>query len=336
MANSKYSNYLTHDHYDKHVSHDDEHHNNIDYKKPHVHSHKHGHHHNFRETNSKILFWCLVFTFSFAAVEGIGGYLTHSIALQSDAVHMLTDAAGLLIAFIANIVSKRPATVNLTFGYGKAEALGALINCIFTSILTIGLLIEAAMRFLNPVEVHGAGLFIIAGIGFLVNAAIATALSKNLGSLNTRAAFIHALGDLLGSFVAIVAGLIIYFTGFYLADPILSLIIIVLLIVSNYNLIKKSSIVLMSGVPEDLDYQQIGRDLESIPGIESVHDLHVWYMSANQAALSAHIVAKNPYSWHTTLRECQKMLLEKHHIEHVTIQHEFDIANLTAQYCEVK
>lgn len=336
MSDSKYSDYLTHAHDDEYASHDDNNHSNIDYKKPHVHSHGHGHSHNFRETNSRILFWCLVFTFSFAIVEGVGGYITHSVALQSDAVHMLTDAAGLLIAYIANTVSKRPATVNLTFGYGKAEALGALINCIFTGILTIGLLIEAAMRFLNPVEVHGTGLFIIAGIGFLANAAIALTLSKNLGSLNTRAAFIHALGDLLGSFVAIVAGLIIYFTGFYLADPILSLIIIALLIISNYNLIKKSSIVLMSGVPEDLDYQQIGHDLEAIPDIESVHDLHVWYMSANKAALSAHIVAKNPYSWHTTLRECQKMLLEKHHIEHVTIQHEFDINNLNMQYCEVK
>ena len=334
MANQKYSDYLTHDGNDEHESHDDEHHNNTDYKQ--TYRHKHVHSHNFRETNSRILFWCLIFTFSFAAVEGVGGYLTHSIALQSDAVHMLTDAAGLLIAYYANIVSKRPATINLTFGYGKAEALGALINCIFTGILTVGLLIEAALRFFNPVEVHGTGVFIVAGIGFLANAAIAITLSKNLGSLNTRAAFIHALGDLLGSLVAIVAGLVIYFTGFYLADPILSLIIIFLLIVSNYNLIKKSAIVLMSGVPEDLDYQQIGRDLEAIPDIESVHDLHIWYISANKAALSAHIVAKNPYKWHTTLRECQKMLLEKHHIEHITIQHEFDTNNLNMQYCEVR
>lgn len=291
----KYSNYLTHEDYQEGLPHDDNNQSNLDQQHGHKHSHGHGHSHfdNLsRNKNSKVLLGCLIATFTFSVIEAVGGYFTSSIALQSDAVHMLTDAAGLLIAYLANNISKKPATVNLTFGYGKAEALGALINCIFTLVLTIGLFIEVVQRFFVPVTVHGAGLFIIASIGFIVNALIALALSKSSHSLNIRAALIHTLGDLLGSIVAIVAGVIIYFTGISITDPILSLIVIGLLVISNYKLIKQSTIVLMAGVPSHLNYEEIGKDLEAIDNIISVHDLHIWYMSANQSALSAHVMLK--------------------------------------------
>ncbi len=323
----KHSVFLAHD--ESGISaHGDSGHSNIDH---HEHDHAYGesgHSHDhgamLRETSGKVLFWCLIATFSFSLVEGVSGYLINSIALQSDAVHMMTDAAGLMIAYFANVISKRPATTNLTFGYGKAEVLGALINCMFTTVLTIWLLFEVFQRFLDPQEVHGASLFIVAALGFLVNAVIVWVLSKNTHSLNMRAAMIHALGDLLGSLVAIVAGAIIYFTGWSLADPILSLVVILLLIFSNVNLMKKSAIILMAGVPEHLDYEQVGKDLLAIDGILDVHDLHIWYMSANQSALSAHVVACNPEEWSEILRNCQRMLLEKYKIDHVTLQHEFD------------
>ncbi|MCE3268270.1 MAG: cation transporter [Burkholderiales bacterium] len=322
------SNYLVHDGNNPKPTHDDHNHSNMDHS-VHKHSHNHGvgghsHAHNFRDTNGRMLFWCLLITFGFSFVEGIGGYITNSVTLKTDAVHMLTDAAGLLLAYIANIISKRPATINLTFGFGKAEAIGALVNCVFTIVLTLGLLIEAITRFFNPVAVAGGGLFIIACLGLLVNGGVALVLSKGMESLNTRAAFIHALGDMLGSGVAIIAGGIIYMTGFSMADPILSVFLIIFMIVSNYKIIKASSIVLMAGVPAHLSYEQVGRDLEAIPGIISVHDLHIWYMSANQSALSAHIVARDPMSWQKTLILCQEMLEEKHQIEHVTLQHEFE------------
>jgi len=330
MPNTQ-SNYLAHDENDPKPVHDDHNHSNMDHSE-HKHSHNHSggghsHAHDFRDTNGRILFWCLLITFGFSFVEGIGGYITHSVTLKTDAVHMLTDAAGLLIAYIANVISKRPATINLTFGFGKAEAIGALVNCVFTVILTFGLLLEAITRFFHPVTVAGGGLFILACLGLMVNGGIALVLSKSMESLNTKAAFIHALGDMLGSAVAIVAGGVIYMTGFSMADPILSLFLIVFMIVSNYNIIKRSSIVLMAGVPEHLNYEQIGRDLEAIPGITSVHDLHIWYMSANKSALSAHIVAKDPMSWQETLILCQEMLEEKHQIDHVTLQHEFEHMN---------
>lgn len=326
----KYSNYLTHDDFQNGKSHDDNHQSNVDTNK--VYSE--GFSSIKRSSNSRVLFWCVVITFSFSLIEVIAGYLTHSIALQSDAIHMLADALGLFIAYVANNISKKPATVFLTFGYGNAEALGALINCIFTIILTLGLLAEVIQRFFIPVEVHGYWLLIIASIGFIVNGGLAFILSKFSESLNTKAAFIHALGDLVGSGVAIIAGLIIYFTKFSLIDPILSLIVIGLLVASNYNLIKKSVRVLMAGVPENLDYVQIGKDIEAINGILGVHDLHVWYMTANKAALSAHVVAKDQYTWQESLLECQRMLVDKYHIEHITLQHEFKLDYLNLNLCE--
>lgn len=340
---NKQSNFLAHDESNPHPVHDDQNDKNTDHGHKHRHNHSHehshsysglghSHNHNFRDTNGRILFWCLLITFGFSFVEGIGGYITNSVTLKTDAVHMLTDAAGLLIAYIANRISKRPATIQLTFGFGKAEAIGALINCVFTVILTFGLLLEALSRFIHPEPVAGGGLFILACMGLAVNGGIALVLSKSMESLNTKAAFIHALGDMLGSAVAIVAGGIIYLTSFSMADPILSLFLIAFMIVSNYNIIKKSSIVLMAGVPEHLNYEQIGRDLEAIPGISSVHDLHIWYMSANKSALSAHIVAHNPLSWQKTLILCQEMLEEKYQIDHVTLQHEFE--NITHKHCD--
>ena len=335
MPKQKYSNYLNHEDYQEGHPHDDDNHSNIDVQNHDHHGHSHDHSSHARDVSSKTLAFCLAVTFSFALIEGIGGYFTNSITLQSDAVHMLTDAAGLLIAFVANIISKRPATTNLTFGYGKAEALGALVNCIFTLILTLGLLFEVISRFFDPVNVHGKGLFIIAGVGFLVNGLIAFVLSKNAESLNTKAALIHTMGDLLASAIAIVAGVIIIYTGKNIVDPILSLIVVFILVISNYTLIKKSAVVLMAGVPDYLNYEDVGRDLEAIDGVVGIHDLHIWYLSANKAALSAHVIARNPLTWQDTLVLCQKMLKAKHNIEHVTLQYEFN-HNPEMAYCEVR
>lgn len=335
---NKSSNFLSHENYQEGMPHDDMHQSNIGLHNHNHHDHDHshgGHHHSFRDKNSKILLLCLSVTFTFALIEALGGYFTHSISLLSDALHMLTDAAGLLIAYVANNISKKPATINLTFGYGKAEAVGALVNCTFTIVLTIGLMIEVIERFFKPVEVHGAGLFIIASIGLIINGLVAFILMQGEDSLNTKSALLHALGDLFASLVAIIAGAIIYFTHISIVDPILSLIVITILIISNYRLIKQSTIVLMAGVPEHINYEEVGETLKAIDGILDVHDLHIWYMSANIPALSAHVVAKNPFDWKETLIKCQKMLMDKYHISHITIQHEFDPCP-EIYYCEIR
>jgi len=333
--NNKSSGFLSHEQYTNGTPHDETHQSNIG-SHDHHHFHGHDHHsHSIRDKNSKILLICLATTFLFALIEVAGGYITHSVALLSDAIHMLTDAAGLLIAYIANNISKKPATINLTFGYGKAEAVGALVNCTFTIVLTLGLLIEVIQRFFNPIAVHGGGLFIIAAAGFIINGIIAFILTHGDDSLNTKSALLHTLGDLFASLVAIIAGAIIYLTHISIVDPILSLIVITILIVSNYRLIKRSTLVLMAGVPEYINYEAVGRDLKSIAGIVDVHDLHIWYMSANVPALSAHIVTKNLYEWKETLEKCQTLLSDKYQISHITLQHEFDPCP-ELYYCEIK
>lgn len=333
---NKSSQFLSHENYQEGMPHDDLHQNNTGQHEHGPHNHHERHHHrNFRDTNAKILLLCLVVTFTFALIEVLGGYFTHSISLLSDALHMLTDAAGLLIAYIANNISKKPATVNLTFGYGKAEAVGALVNCTFTLVMTMALIIQVIERFFIPVEVHGAGLFVIAALGFIVNGTIAVILMRGEESLNTKSALLHALGDLLASGVAILAGIIIYFTHISLVDPILSLIVIAILIISNYRLIKRSTVVLMAGVPEHINYEEVGETLKEIEGILDVHDLHIWYMSANVPALSAHVVAKNPFDWKETLAKCQNVLIDKYEISHITLQHEFDPCS-EIYYCEIK
>jgi cobalt-zinc-cadmium efflux system protein len=319
---NKVKNYSVHNYNDlSGIAHDDDHHNNLDndHGKISIHDHHSSH---TRDVSSKILLGCLIITFLFSIIEAIGGYLIKSIALQSDAIHMFTDAIGLLIAYVANKISKKPANLILTFGYGKAEALGALINCLFTFMLTIGLIVEVVQRLWTSVEVSGSWLFLIALFGIIVNGVIAYTLSKS-DSLNTKAAFLHALSDMFGAFIALIAGVIIYYTGIYLVDPILSIILIILLLISNYRLIKKSILVLMAGVPPHLDYNKIGEDIESIEGVLGVHDLHVWYISANQVALSAHITTKaGDLDWVQILNNCQKMLSNKHRIKHVTLQYE--------------
>ena len=300
--------------------HDDDHHNNLDYDQ--ISWNDHSSH--VRDISSRVLFCCVIITFLFSIVEAVGGYLIKSIALQSDAVHMFTDAIGLLIAYIANRISKKPANIVLTFGYGKAEALGALINCLFTFMLTLGLIVEVIERLWIKVEVAGIWLFLLALLGIIVNGIIAYILSKS-DSLNTKAAFLHAISDMLGSFIALIAGVVIYYTSFYLVDPILSILLILLLLVSNYRLIRKSMLILMAGVPPHLDYNKIGEDLEMIEGVFGVHDLHVWYISANQVALSAHITTRSgDHNWVQILGNCQKMLANKYKIKHVTLQYERD------------
>ncbi len=319
--------YLDHNNNSTELPHNDFNHYNHNY-------HKHGYSNNFRNQNNQILTFCFLISTCFTIIEAIGGYITNSIALKSDALHMLTDSIGLLIAIFANKISQKAANNILTYGYGKAEAIGSLINAIFTLILTIGLLIEVITRFFKPITINSIGLFIIASIGLIVNLIVAYLLSKAQNSLNIKAVLIHTLGDVLASIIAIVAGVIIYYTGFNLADPLLSLIVIIILIVSNFNLIKHSIIVLMGGVPDYINYEQVGQDLETINGVLEIHDLHIWYMSTNQTALSAHLIIKCPNEWGAILSEAQHMLITKHNIHHITLQHEFCHNNTPIKNCD--
>lgn len=315
-------NYHLHDDHGKvDHSHDDDHSAN------HHHTHRHGLDPNeARYASSRALRFAVMITFGFAVVEALGGWWTGSLALLSDAGHMLTDSSSLLLALLMAYVGQRPADARHSFGHGRAEVIAAFINSLFMFGVIIFIAVEAVGRVLNPQPVNGSGVMLIATAGLAVNVLAAWVLSHGAHTLNSRAALLHVIGDMLGSVAAIAAGAIIHFTGWTPADPILSVAVAALILASTWRLLRQSLLVLMEGVPEHLDYNAIGQALAAIPGVGSVHDLHVWYMSSERIALSAHLGIDTPQDWPRVLAAAQRMLSHRFHIDHVTLQAEWSLS----------
>ena len=265
--------------------------------------------------------WGLALTVVFALVEAVAGWWSGSLALLSDAGHMFTDALALGLALFAQTVARRPPSEHHTFGYARAEVLGAFANAVFMLVVVALIAIEAIHRLLNPAPVAGGIVMAVAAGGLAINLVVARILhAHDAHDLNTRAAYLHVLGDALGSVAALVAGAIVWSTGWWAADPLLSLFVVVLMLFSTWRLLRQSINVLMEGVPAHLSYPGIGQALASIPGVRNVHDLHVWHMSAERVALSAHVMIDDPARWPAILASVQRVLRERFAIEHVTLQ----------------
>ncbi len=291
----------------------------------HLHAHKRGdaQHLHYRETHQKgILLTALVLTFTFAGIEAFAGFWANSLALISDAGHMLTDAASLGLALLAQIIARRPPSVKNSFGFGRAESLAAFINGLAMLALVIWIGAEALTRFNAPHEVQGQTVTIVAIIGLCINLVVAWVLSKDKKSVNTKAALVHVMGDLLGSVAALIAGVVIQYTGWMQIDPILSLFVCFLVLRSTIEVLRESYHFLMEGVPHHIDYVQVGHDLRAVDGVLAVHDLHVWEMSPGHPALIGHVEIRDLQDWPITLEKINKMLREKHEIDHVTLQPE--------------
>jgi cobalt-zinc-cadmium efflux system protein len=286
----------------------------------HTFDHAHHHHDHGKPSSQKRLLLALIITGGFGIVELIGGVMTGSLALISDAGHMFTDSAALLLALIANLIGQRPANAANSYGYARAEVIGALINSLVMIALVVWIVVEAVSRLINPQAVNGMGVMIIAVIGLIVNIISAWQLSHDHDNLNSRAAMIHVLGDLLGSVAAITAGAVIYFTGWKAIDPILSVVVSMLILRSTWNLLRQATHVLMEGVPQHLNLEEIGADLASEKGVVQVNDLHVWNISGGKVALSAHIVIEKPETWPLQLKHINHMLGERYGIQHITLQ----------------
>ncbi len=298
----------------------------------HFHGHDHGAHAHGAVTAAngpvvrRALLLALLLTAGFAVVEAIGGWMAGSLALLSDAGHMVTAAAALGLALFANAFGQRPPSRRASYGYGRAEVLAAFVNAIVMLAVVAAIAIEAVRRLLDPTPVAGNMVLGIALAGLTVNIACAWLLSRASGSLNARGAMIHVLGDLLGSLAAIIAGGVIIATGWMPIDPILSIAVSLLILRSTLQLLKQSAGVLMESVPTHLDYNLIGNALARLPGVTGVHDLHVWNMTAERAALSAHIVLADGNAWPQTLASAQRMLAREFAIEHVTLQPDWPAA----------
>ncbi len=269
---------------------------------------------------ARALWTALVLTGSFAVVEAVGGMLAGSLALISDAGHMVTDAASFVVALFAAALAQRPPSRRATYGYARAEVLAAFVNAMAMLALVVWIAVEAVQRLLAPAPVAGPTVMIVAAGGLVINIVVAVMLSRTSGNINARGALVHVFGDLLGSVAALVAGAVIFWTGWTPIDPILSIVVALLILRSTLELLRQSTGVLMERVPAHLSYEAIGDRLAALPGVQSVHDLHVWFMSADRVALSAHVLLADGLAWPATLAAAKRMLAAEFGIRHVTLQ----------------
>jgi cobalt-zinc-cadmium efflux system protein len=267
----------------------------------------------------------LVITGSWFLIELAGGIYSNSLALMADAAHMLTDLAALGLSFFALKISTRPATHEKTYGYLRAEILAAFANGIFLVLISIYIFYESYQRLWAPPEVKSLPMLIIAVTGLLANLATAGILYRSRHeNLNLRGAFLHVFGDTLGSVGAILAGVLMMLKKWYLADPVVSTIVGVLVLYSSWELMAESVEVLLEGTPRHLKISNILKDLGSIRGIVSIHDLHVWSIASGMTAMSCHIVMRTNEDSNIVLAESSHLMREKYGVEHTTIQIEYE------------
>ena len=278
-----------------------------------------------RTTEMRRLTLALVITAIYFFAELLGGILTNSLALLSDAGHMFSDVAALGLSLFAFQMARRPATTKKTYGYHRMEILATLINGLALWLIVGVIFNEAYRRLLDPPVVASLGMLFIAAIGLMVNVVAGTILyGSDHRSLNMRGALLHVAGDAIGSVGAVTAGLIMLLTGWYLADPLVSLLIGLLILYTSWDLIKESVDILMQSVPKGIDVEEVRRALEQISGVIKVHDLHVWSVTSGVFTLSAHAVITPDGDPHIILDRIEDKLKNQFFIEHTTIQLEFE------------
>lgn len=285
------------------------------------HSHDHGH-----SKNKKALLFAFLLTTSFMIAEVIGGFVTNSLALLSDAGHMLSDAVSLALSLLAFKLGEKTATAAKTYGYKRVEMLAALCNGVVLIVISVYIFIEAIRRFTEPVEIASNGMLIIAVLGLLINILSAWILMRGgdvKGNLNLRSAFLHVVGDLLGSVGAIIAALLIKFFGWTAADAIASILVSILVIISGWRVTRDTVHILMEGAPQHINVEEVKSTLFNIPVVKEVHDLHIWSVTSDFQVLTCHLIIKGNET-QSVLKEATDVLKEKFHVEHVTIQVEID------------
>jgi cobalt-zinc-cadmium efflux system protein len=287
----------------------------------HGHDHSHAHGSAGNPEQRRRLLIALGLTWGFAVVEAVAGWQGGSLALLADAGHMVTDGAALGLALLAAWVAARPPSARHSYGFGRSELFAALINALAMLAVVGGIGIEAWSRFSTPHPIDGALVAAVAVVGLGVNLFVAWLLSHGQDNINMRGAFLHVLGDVLGSVAAIAAGLVVWLTGWTPIDPLLSLLIGGLVLAASLRLLRDAMHGLMDGVPFAIDLAAVGRELATVPGVVEVHDLHVWALSGERLALTAHVRVKELADWPAVLQGLRHQAME-HGIGHVTFQPE--------------
>lgn len=278
------------------------------------------HHPTPTANHSKRLWWALGLTGSFLIIEVIGGLLTQSLALLSDAAHMFTDTAALAIALAAIHIAKRPADQKRTFGYHRFEILAAAFNALLLFAVAIYILYEAYLRIQQPAVVQTSGMLAIAVLGLAINILAMYWLSGGQKhSLNIKAAYLEVLSDALGSVAVIIGAGVIMFTGWQWMDSVLAVAIGFWVLPRTWVLLRESLHILLEGVPANVDLAELSDDLSALDGVTEVHDLHVWALTSGKTSLTAHLVIPT-LDMQQVLTDARELLASKHQLHHVTLQ----------------
>jgi cobalt-zinc-cadmium efflux system protein len=282
---------------------------------------EHAHHEHAPAGTLRIAF---ALTVIILVMEAVIGYLANSLALLSDAGHILTDVVALALAWFAAVVANRPPDQRNTFGYRRAGIVAALVNALVLIAIAIAILVEATVRLQHPESVQGALIIPAAGVALLINGYIALALHNHEASLNVRAALLHVIGDMAASVGVILAGIVILLWHVTAADPLISALIALLIAVGAWRIARETLVVLMEGTPRGVDLAVVRAAMLEVPGVEDVHDLHVWSLADGFRLLTAHIATPNQSLADTAnlLADVKLLLRRRFHIEHATIEAE--------------
>lgn len=286
------------------------------------HHHDHSHDHSGHVHAHSHLGWALVFTLGFAVVEAVAGWWTGSLALLGDAGHMVTDASALGLAALAGVIARKGSSHRHSFGLGRVEVLAATINALFMLAIVTGIVYGAIQRFSEPQSINGPVVALVASLGLAINLLVLWTLSRGQQDMNTRGAILHVMGDMLGSVAALASGIIIWLTDWSMIDPILSLVICAVILNSCLRLLWEALHVFMEGVPKHIDMKEVGTAMAGTENICSIHDLHIWHLSSEEIALSAHVVLRDMQHWQSALTTLQGMLSDRFGIDHATLQPE--------------
>jgi cobalt-zinc-cadmium efflux system protein len=300
-----------------------------------------GHHHDHTHCMAKqTLRLAFFLTIIILVAELLGGFFANSLALLSDAGHVVTDIFALGLAWFAVVQAERPANARKTFGYHRVGILAALANAVTLIVVAIVIVLEAIQRFQHPEPIQPLIMFVSAGIGIAVNLYIGFGLRKESGSLNVRAATLHVFGDIGASVGVIVAGIIILLTRWTLIDPILSIGIALLIAVGAVRILRETTDILLESVPKDISMPKLVADMKRVNGVQDVHDLHVWSIASGMPSLSCHVLIDDlpPSGSSPILQSLNDLLSERYHIEHSTIQfecnaHEGACCDASGPYC---
>ncbi len=305
-----------------HATHDDHDHDNAGHQHDDHDAHGHGHSHVPKDFGPAFALGTAL-NVGFVIVEAAAGFLANSMALLADAGHNLSDVLGLLMAWGASVLVKRQASFNFTYGFGSSTILAALANALLLLVAVGAIALEAVQRLIEPAPVVGSTMIIVATVGILINGFTAWLfMSGSEGDVNVRGAYLHMVADAAVSIAVVIVGIAVVFTGWNWLDPLISLIVAGVIVWGTWGLLRDSLRLAMHGVPAKIDAAQVQERLSSLPGVASLHDLHIWPMSTTETALTCHLVMPGGHPGDEFIESTAKILHDEFQIRHSTLQFE--------------